>query len=42
VFMAVAAGDGDPLTVRATLPGDRERVRQFSCISLLDLLRRTL
>src|SRR4029450_6676021 len=41
VFMAVAAGDGDPLTVRATLPGDRERVRQFSCISLLDLLGRT-
>ncbi|MEL7158891.1 MAG: CinA family protein, partial [Actinomycetota bacterium] len=27
-------------TVR--LPGDRERIRQFSAISLLDLLRRTL
>lgn len=28
--------------IRVTLPGDRERVRQFACISLLDLLRRTL
>ncbi|HKE73814.1 MAG TPA: competence/damage-inducible protein A [Acidimicrobiales bacterium] len=42
VFMAVAAGDGPPTTVRVTLPGDRPRVRQFACISLLDLLRRTL
>jgi competence/damage-inducible protein CinA-like protein len=42
VFMAVAAGEGRPTTVRITLPGDRPRVRQFACISLLDLLRRTL
>lgn len=42
VFMAVAAGEGPPATVRVALPGDRTRVRQFACISLLDLLRRTL
>ena len=42
VFMAVAAGEGPPTTVRIALPGDRPRVRQFACISLLDLLRRTL
>ena len=33
---------GQPVTVQVRLPGDRERVRQFACISLLDLLRRTL
>ena len=42
VFMAVALPDRDPITVEAGLPGDRARVRQFACISLLDLLRRTL
>lgn len=42
VFLAVAGLDDKPLVVRATLPGDRERVRQFSCISLLDLLRHRL
>jgi PncC family amidohydrolase len=42
VFLAVATGSGDPITTRVRLPGDRERVRQFSCISLLDMLRRTL
>jgi nicotinamide-nucleotide amidase len=42
VFMAVALPDQDPITVMAGLPGDRARVRQFACISLLDLLRRTL
>jgi competence/damage-inducible protein CinA-like protein len=42
VFLAVAAGEGPPVTLPVTLPGDRERVRQFACISLLDLLRRTL
>jgi nicotinamide-nucleotide amidase len=36
--------DGEPgeVTVRVQLPGDRQRVRQFACISLLDLLRRQL
>ena len=42
VFMAVAVGEGPPTVVRVTLPGDRPRIRQFACISLLDLLRRTL
>jgi competence/damage-inducible protein CinA-like protein len=42
VFMAVAMGDGEPVVVRVGLPGDRDRVRQFACISLLDLLRRRL
>jgi nicotinamide-nucleotide amidase len=42
VFLAVAVGDAEPVVVPVTLPGDRDRVRQFACISLLDLLRRTL
>jgi nicotinamide-nucleotide amidase len=42
VFMAVALGDDEPIVVRVGLPGDRDRVRQFACISLLDLLRRSL
>ena len=42
VFMAVAMGDSEPVVARARLPGDRDRVRQFACISLLDLLRRRL
>jgi nicotinamide mononucleotide (NMN) deamidase PncC len=42
VFMGVDLGDGDPVTVHAMVPGDRERVRHFACISLLDLLRRTV
>jgi nicotinamide-nucleotide amidase len=42
VFMAVALGDDEPIVVRVGLPGDRDRVRQFACISLLDLLRRRL
>jgi nicotinamide-nucleotide amidase len=40
-----AAGEGEPVptaSIRVALPGDRERVRQFACISLLDLLRRVL
>jgi nicotinamide-nucleotide amidase len=42
VFLAVAVGDAEPVVVPVMLPGDRDRVRQFACISLLDLLRRTL
>ncbi|HLM63025.1 MAG TPA: competence/damage-inducible protein A [Acidimicrobiales bacterium] len=42
VFMAVAMGEDDPVTTMVRLPGDRQRVRQFACISLLDLLRRRL
>lgn len=44
---AQRAGSHDPdepatTAIRVTLPGDRERVRQFACISVLDLLRRCL
>jgi nicotinamide-nucleotide amidase len=42
VFLAVDVLDEEPLVTRVTLPGDRERVRQFACISLLDLLRHRL
>jgi nicotinamide-nucleotide amidase len=41
VFYGIARGGGvDAVEVR--LPGDRDRVRQFSAISLMDLLRRRL
>jgi nicotinamide-nucleotide amidase len=41
VFLGVAIGDNaEAMHVR--LPGDRERVRQFACISLLNLLRMRL
>lgn len=42
VHLAVVVGDDEPVTVRVMLPGGRETVRQLACISLLDLLRRTL
>jgi nicotinamide-nucleotide amidase len=42
VFLAIDGLDEKPLVVRVTLPGDRDRVRQFACISLLDLLRHRL
>jgi nicotinamide-nucleotide amidase len=44
VFFASAGvrGPDDVTVVRTTLPGDRQRVRQFACISLLDMLRRQL
>jgi nicotinamide-nucleotide amidase len=42
VHLAAVVGDAEPVTVRIELPGDRERVRQFACISLLDMLRRLL
>jgi len=41
VCLAVADTDGVHTTT-IKLPGDRERIRQFSTISLLDLLRRRL
>lgn len=39
VFFAVATGDGPPHTVHARLPGDRNQMRQFATISLLNALR---
>jgi nicotinamide-nucleotide amidase len=41
VFLGLAI-DGSSEVTRVQLPGDRERVRQFAAISLLDLLRRHL
>lgn len=41
VFLAIAM-DGDAQAVQVRLPGDRERIRQFATISLLDMLRRRL
>jgi len=37
-----SAMDGEADAVRVQLPGDRDRIRQFAAISLLDLLRRRL
>jgi len=42
VFLAIDGLDDKALVTRVALPGDRERIRQFSCISLLDLLRHRL
>lgn len=39
--LAVASADG-AIATTVQLPGDRERIRQFSTITLLDLLRRVL
>jgi len=41
VWMGLAM-DGEADAVRVQLPGDRDRIRQFAAISLLDLLRRRL
>jgi nicotinamide-nucleotide amidase len=41
VFLAIALDDRAE-ALHAQLPGDRERVRQFACISLLNLLRMRL
>jgi nicotinamide-nucleotide amidase len=42
VWVAVAVPDEPVVSRQLFLPGDRDRVRQFSAISALDLLRRTL
>lgn len=42
VFGAVAITGLDTEVVTMRLPSDRERVRQYSCLSLLDLVRRRL
>ena len=39
---AIALPGHEPLAVSTRLPGDRERIRQFSTISLLNLLRQRL
>lgn len=40
--LPVGEGSSEEVSATVRLPGDRERVRQFAAISLLDLLRRTL
>lgn len=42
VWFGMQIGDAPPEAVRVQLPGDRERVRQFSAISVLSLLRARL
>ena len=42
VCFGIAFPDGKVEAVTARLPGDRERVRQFSTISLMNLLRQRL
>ena len=42
VFLGLAVPNAPAEAVEVHLPGDRDRVRQFSTISLLDLLRRRL
>ena len=42
VFVGLAIGDGQPESHRLRLPGDRRRIREFTAISALDLLRRRL
>ncbi len=42
VFVALALPSGATQSRQLRLPGDRTRVRQYSAISALDLLRRTL
>jgi len=42
VFIALALPERPAEVLGVRLPGDRDRVRQFSAISALDLLRRRL
>jgi len=42
VYFGMQIGDAPAESVRVQLPGDRERVRQFSAISVLQLLRTRL
>jgi nicotinamide-nucleotide amidase len=42
VFVGIALPDGSTAARRLRLSGDRQRIRQLSAISALDLLRRTL
>jgi nicotinamide-nucleotide amidase len=39
VFFGIALPGQEPEALRANLPGDRLRIRQFSTISLLNLAR---
>jgi nicotinamide-nucleotide amidase len=42
VFVGIALPDRPVISQQMQLPGDRERIRQYSAISALDMLRRSL
>ena len=42
VCLAIAIPDHEPFAVTIRLPGDRERIRQFATISLLNMVRQRL
>jgi nicotinamide-nucleotide amidase len=42
VFIGVAIGDDSCDAISVTVPGDRDRVRQYATITALDHLRRRL
>jgi nicotinamide-nucleotide amidase len=42
VFIGLALGEAPPESVERSVPGDRERIRQYATISAVDLLRRRL
>lgn len=42
VYVGLLMPDREPTTTELRLPGDRDRIRQFSTISALDILRRAL
>jgi nicotinamide-nucleotide amidase len=41
VFLGVVL-DGEPTVAHLQMPGDRDRIRQFAAINLVDMLRRRL
>ena len=42
VFVGISVPGAEPFATRLQMPGDRARIRQYSAISALDLLRRAL
>jgi nicotinamide-nucleotide amidase len=42
VFVGLARPGREPQAFNFTVPGDRDRVRQYATIAALDLLRRSL
>ena len=41
VFVGLVIGDAAPTSATLHLPGDRRRIREYSTISALDVVRRT-
>jgi nicotinamide mononucleotide (NMN) deamidase PncC len=42
VFVGLVIGAAPPIVIELSLPGDRERVRQFATLSALNVLRQQL